>query len=356
MKIGVVGTIWLNTPPKGYGGTEDVVYNLVNGLTDLGHDVTLFGPETSQVKSKVFPTIDKPLRDQNIEWTNFPYTLYHITEAFDHAKDFDILHVHLNKGQDYMALPLAALSKVPVVFTLHFKVPTREKYKDRYMVLTKYKKLPFISISNSQRGNIPLNFIKTVYNCLKIENYSFIPEPEDYFVWLGKVNPVKGTKEAILAAKKANVKLYVLGAIDSGVPSMLSYYENEIKPLIDGKSIIWVGEVNVEEKAKMLGNAKAFLNPILWEEPFGLVMAEAQATGTPVISFNRGAAPEVIIDGKTGFLVNTLEEMVEKMSMVGSLDRKSCRENVEDKFTVSKMAKGYEDAYKIAISNWGKYI
>lgn len=356
MKIGVVGTIWLDIPPKGYGGTEEVLYNLVNGLVDNGHDVTLFAPATSLVKAKVFPTVDIPLRSQNIDWNNLTYTLFHLTEAFDNADSFDILHVHLNKAQDYIALPLARFSKTPVVFTFHFKLPTDSYNKDRYKILSKYNKFPFTSISNSQRAGVDLNFIKTIYNSLDINRFPFSEKASDYFVWLGKVNPVKGTKEAILAAKKAGVKLYVLGAIEKGVTHMHEYYEKEVKPLIDNEQIIWVGEVSLEEKAKILGGAKAFLNPILWEEPFGLVMAEAQAVGTPVISFNRGAAPEVVIDGVTGFLVKDIDEMVEKMKIIDSIDRKACRKNVEEKFTIEKMIAGYTQAYEITIKNWEKYV
>ncbi len=352
MKIGIIGPIWFDIPPHGYGGTEEVVFNLTNGLVEKGHDVTLFAPKTTKVKAKVIPTVDKPLRDKNIEWTNVSYNIYHITEAIDRASDFDILHMHLNKSQDYIALPLAQNLKTPVLFTLHFMLPTPSFKKDRYLVLTKYKDLPFTSISNSQRGKMPLNFIETVYNSLDIKNYPFSEKHDNYFVWLGKVNPVKGTKEAILAAKKAGVKLYVIGAVDPGVSEMLSYYEQEIRPLLDEKQIIWKGELSIGEKAKILGRAKAFLNPILWEEPFGLVMAESQAVGTPVISFNKGAAPEVIIDGKTGFLVNNLSEMVSKMEQIDRIKREDCRKNVEDKFTIEKMVEGYEKAYKKAISSW----
>lgn len=356
MKIGIVGPIWLDIPPKTYGGTEEVVYNLVNGLVDRGHDVTLFGPKTAKVKSRVFATVERPLRDDNIDWTNVPYTLNHISSAFDKVSEFDILHMHLNKSQDFLSLPLAIYSKVPVVFTLHFMVPTLFDRKDRYIVLNKYSKLPFTSISNSQRDGIDLNFVATVYNGLNIEHFPFQEKPQEYFAWIGKVNPVKGTKEAILAAKKANVKLFVMGAVDSGVKHMLDYYEKEVKPLIDGKNIVWVGEVGIKEKANILGGAKALLNPILWEEPFGLVMAEAQAVGTPVISFRRGAAPELIADGKTGFLVDTLDEMVERIKQVSMIDRHECRLRVEQRFTRMKMVEGYEQAYALCIQHWTKYI
>ncbi|MCL4353122.1 glycosyltransferase family 4 protein [Patescibacteria group bacterium] len=352
MRIGIIGTIWYNTPPKGYGGTEEVVYNLVNGLAERGHEVSLFGPSTANTRAKLYPTVDKPLREKGVDWENVSYTLYHLTEAFDRESEFDILHMHLNKAQDYLALPLAFRSKVPVVFTFHFKLPTPDYKPDRYRLLQKYRKLPFISISNSQRGGRDWNFTATVYNGLNIDDFPFCEKAEDYFVWIGKVNPAKGTKEAIMAAKKAGVKLYLMGVVDTGVPELLSYYQEEVKPLVDNKNIIWVGEVGIKEKAKILGGAKAFLNPIAWEEPFGLVMTQSQAVGTPVISFNRGSAPELIINGKTGFLVNDLGEMADKIARVDSLSRFSCRKNVEEHFTIEKMVSGYEGAYRDLINKF----
>jgi glycosyltransferase involved in cell wall biosynthesis len=357
MKIGIVGPIWLDIPPTKYGGTEEVVANLANGLVADGHDVTLFAPATTTLQSKLIPTVQQPLRTANIEWTNVAYTLYHISEAFDRADEFDILHMHVNKSQDYLAFPLALHTKTPVIFTIHFRLPSKDTFLDRYIVLDKYSAFPFTSISHSQRKPMPqINFIKTIYNSLNIPLFHFIEKPTgDYFVWLGKVNPLKGTKEAIMAAKQAGATLYVMGAVDRGVPEMLAYYENEVKPLIDNKQIIWKGEVDLEEKTTLLGNAKAFLNPILWEEPFGLVMAESQATGTPVISFNRGAAPEVIVDGKTGYLVNTLDEMVEKMKIIHTIDRSACRKNVENTFSIPAMTKSYEEAYTTTIEHWEEY-
>lgn len=356
MKIGVIGTIWLNTPPTTYGGTEEVVDNLVNTLVDIGHDVTLFAPKTAKTKAKLFPTVDKPLYEQHIPWTNISQTLFHITEAFDHAGEFDILHVHLNLVQDYIALPLAALSPTPVLFTFHFLLPQEQTQPDRLQLLLKYKHLPFISISDSQRAGLPLNFVATVYNGISIDNYPFSSTSDDYFVWLGKVNPLKGTKQAIEVAKKAGVKLYVLGAVDKEDKDKLYYYEHEIKPLIDGKQIIWVGSVSIEEKAKFLGKAKALLNPIQWKEPFGLVMSESLAVGTPVIANAKGAATEIIQDGKTGFLVETEEEMVEKIKEVGKLNRNACRKRVEDYFSAEKMTEGYLAAYKKTVANWDTYI
>lgn len=356
MKVGVVGPIWLDIPPKGYGGTEEVVFNLVNGLAEKGHDVTLFGPGTAKVKSKLFPTVPHPLRSDKVPWEDIGYSLYHITEAFDRAPDFDILHVHLNKEQDFLALPLAAKSKTPVVFTFHFMLPNGSFNPGRNKVLYKYKSLPFTTISDSQRARLPFNFIKTVYNSLDINYFPFNAKPQDKFVWLGKINSRKGTREAILAAKKAGVKLMVMGVVEKGVPEMLEYFEKEVMPLMDGEQILWLGEVGLGEKARHLSEAKGFLNPIQWEEPFGLVMIESQAVGTPVISFNRGAAPELIIDGKTGFLVEDIDQMVSKIKDIDQISRMDCRKNVENNFSIAKMVEGYEDAYKTTIKNWDKYI
>ena len=356
MKIGVIGPIWLNIPPDGYGGTEEVVANLVNGLVDKGHDVTLFGPKTSKVKAKVFPTVEVPLREKNVEWTNVNYNLNHYLDAFSKAAEFDILHMHLNKSQDYLTLPLSLHSKTPVLFTLHFKLPTPSFYKDRYEVLRRFRDLPFTSISNSQREALELNYVSTVYNSLNMDRFKFNSKAEDYFVWLGKIKKVKGTKEAILAAKKANVKLKVLGPVDRGVPEVVEYYEKEVKPLIDGKQIIEVGEVSPLERNRILSSAKALLNPISWQEPFGLVMAESQALGTPVIAFRRGAAPELIVEGKTGFLVKTVDEMVEKMGVIDKIKREDCRKNVEDNFSIPKMIEGYDAAYAKTIENWDNYL
>jgi glycosyltransferase involved in cell wall biosynthesis len=354
MKIGILGPIWFNIPPKKYGGTEEVVYNLVEGLVKKGHEVTLFGPKTSKVSSKVNATVDKPLKHKRVAWQNIPYNLYHISEFFDKAHEFDILHVHLNTLPDFMALPLIKRSKTPVITTLHFKLPSHKYQKDALRTLERYKDLPFTSISKSQRRGSKLNFVKTVYNSIRMEEFKFNEKGGDYLVWLGKVNHNKGTKDAIIAAKKAGEKLILMGAVERGVKEWSDYYDKEVKPLIDGKQIIWLGEVGMRQKSKVLGKAKAFLNPINWAEPFGLVMIESQAKGTPVISFARGAATELIVNGKTGYLVKNIDQMVEKIKIVHKLKRTDARKNVEKKFSVERMVDDYEKVYKSTIKSWDK--
>lgn len=357
MRIGVVGPLWHNIPPKTYGGTEDVVYNLVNGLANKRHEVSLFGPQTARVSAKVHSTLPFSLREKNVPWTNIGYTLLHITEAFDNAAKFDILHIHLNKIQDYFALPLALLSKTPVLFTIHFKIPemNHPERNDRYLLLDKYRALPYVSISNAQREHVPLRYIATVYNGIDLSRFHFSNRSGNYLIWLGKVAPFKGTREAIYAAKKKGMKLYLMGKVEEGVPEFYQYYKEEIQPLIDDKQIVWLGEVSYNEKTSIIAGARALLNPIQWEEPFGLVMAEAQAAGTPVISFRRGAALELIRDGKTGFLVDSLDEMVEKITEVEHIERKLCRDNILKNFTLEKMVEGYESVYQTVIENWEKY-
>lgn len=346
LKIAQVAPLWENIPPEKYGGTERVVYYLTEGLVKKGYDVTLFACGTSKTSAKLISVYPRPLIKDHIPWTNLMYPLLNITEAFDRQNQFDILHVHLNKSSDYLSLPLAKPIKKKVVFTIHFPYPFSQKRFDRHLVLQKYKDLNYISISNHQRqGGENLNWVATVYNGIDVDFYTFNPNPQDYFLWVGKFNPDKGVKEAILGAKKAGVKLLLAGAIDNLEAEDFHYYQNEIKPLIDNKQIVDVGQIGDERKKTLYANAKAFLNPIQWNEPFGLVMAESMAAGTPVISFARGAASEIIIDGENGFLVNTLEEMVDRIKKIDRIDRKKCRERVEKNFSVEKMVDTYCSVY-----------
>ena len=350
LKIAQVAPLWENIPPEKYGGTERIVYSLTQGLVTKGHDVTLFACGTAKTNAKLVSVYPRPLFRDGVPWTNIMYPLLNIAEAFEREAEFDIIHMHLNKSSDYLALPLAKKILKKVVFTLHFPYPTSQHRQDRHEVLQKYKDLQYISISNSQRqGGENLNWIGTVYNGIEIEEYDFNPTPKDYFLWLGKFNPDKGTREAILAAKQAGVKLLVAGAIDKLEGPDLKYYE-AIKPLIDEKQIVFIGELDKTKKSEMYGGAIGFLNPIGWNEPFGLVMAEAMACGTPVISFRNGAAPEIIVDGQTGYLVENVDQMVEKIKTVQTISRAACRKRVEQYFTAATMVEGYGKLYN-RISN-----
>lgn len=359
MKIGVVGPIWLDIPPKKYGGTEEVVTNLVNGLVEKGHDVTLFAAANSQTKAKLVPTIDMPLISKGIKFDDYSAINYHINhflQAFSSSTDFDILHVHLNRNYDYASFPFALSSKIPILFTLHYPAPTQTYRPEKYLVLSQFSQFPLTSISNTARSGNDWNFIKTVYNGLTLDEFPFIKIPDNYFAWIGKALPIKGLKEAIQVAKKANVTLKIMAAIDKASPVSVDYFENEVKPLIDGTQIQFLGEADHAMKVEVIGKAKAFLNPLQWPEPFGLVMAESQAVGTPVIALNKGAVNEIIKDKKTGFIVETMDEMVEKIALIDSIHREDCRAYVEKHFSMQSMVTNYVDAYQTVIQNWETYL
>lgn len=347
VKIAQVCPLWENVPPPKYGGTERVVYYLTEELVRAGHDVTLFACGTSRTSAELVSVYPRPLFRDGIPWTNIMYPLLNITEAFDRADEFDIIHVHLNKSSDYIALPLAKPIRDKVVFTFHFPYPTSQNRMDRHAVLQKYKDMNFTSISNSQRsGGENLNWIGTVYNGIDVSTYTYNPNPEDYVVWIGKFNPDKGVHEAIQAAKKAGVKLVLGGKIDQLEQEDAEYFKTQVEPYIDDTHVEYVGELDDAQKNTYFGGAKAFLNPIRWNEPFGLTMVESMACGTPVIAFNQGSASELIGDGNTGYLVHDVDEMAEKILEVSSIDRATCRARVEAKFSSQTMAKGYVGIYE----------
>ncbi len=346
LRIAQVGPLWENIPPEKYGGTERIVHYLTEGLVKKGHDVTLYACGTSKTSAKLVSVYPRPLYRDGIPWTNMTYPLLHLTEVFDHAEDYDIIHIHLNQVSDYLALPLSVRYKNKVLFTPHFVYPLLHNQQDRHLVLQKYKDLNYTSISNAQRlKGENLNWIATVYNCVDTQLYTLHENPKDYWLWVGKFNPDKGVKEAILAAKRAGVTLHIAGAIDTLENEDYRYYTDEVKPLIDGKQIVYIGEIGDAEKDKIYGEAIGFLNPIKWNEPFGLVMAESLAAGTPVISFRNGAAPEIIVDGENGYLVESVDQMAEKIKDIQKIDRRKCRARIEALFTIDKMVVGYETAY-----------
>lgn len=346
LRIAQVGSLWEQIPPPLYGGTERIISYLTEGLVARGHDVTLFACGTSQTSAELVSVYPRPLFRDGIPATNIMYPLLNLAEVFDRADNFDIIHVHLNRASDYLALPLAARYSSKTVISAHFPYPTSHNQPDRHTVLQKYRHLNFTSISYAQRkGGENLNWIANIYNGIDLKAYQPHQDISDYFVWIGRFNPYKGAREAIQAAKAAGAKLILAGRPDSPAPEERKYYEEEIVPLLDNSHIRAVGELTDTEKNTYLGQAIAYLNPIQWNEPFGLTMAEALACGTPVIAYANGAAPEIIEDGKTGFLVHNKEEMVQRMAEIKTISRQACRQRAEKHFSAETMTENYLAVY-----------
>lgn len=350
LKIAQVAPLWFAIPPKKFGGVERIVYYLTEGLVKRGHNVTLFASGDSKTSAKLIPGWPRALTKEKlynrpIPWGNPIFPLVNFTNALEMADKFDIIHIHENSTG--LSNFFTKLVKTPIVTTVHDPFPDK-KAIDRQLSFKKYKNHNYVAISKShKRGarHMNLHFAATIYNGVDLSVLKFKEKPAgNYFVWLGRSAPNKGAREAIMAARKAKAYLRLAGRIDVNSKVAVQYYEKQMKPYF-GKKIRYVGEVNDKEKAQLLGNAKALLMPIKWEEPFGLVMAEAMATGTPVIAFNRGAAPEIVQHGKTGFIVKTVSEMASAMKKIDKIDRKACRKRVEEHFSVERMVEDYEKLY-----------
>lgn len=347
MKIGVIAPLYYPVPPKTYGGTESVVYYLAEGLVKNGHDVTLFACEGSSVSAKLYSKWNKQLDIVKGSPEDKKYQFDRVDHIVSISKNFDI--IHNNDG----ILPILSESKFacPLITTWHS--PFSQYLIDHPDEVPALEGTTFVSISDSQRKGLPKGkFIATVYNgTVDLNDYKF-GQGGETLAWIGRFNISKGVVDAIKIALQAKKKLILGGSITS--QKQVNYFNSNIKDRIDDKNIEFVGEVNVPQKNKILGSSCAFLMPIHWEEPFGLVIIEAMACGTPVIAYRRGSVPEIIEDGKNGFIVpeNDIDDMVSAVNKIDTIDRKYCRETVEKKFSIEKMIRGYESVYKKVISEY----
>ncbi|KOP25626.1 glycosyl transferase [Hapalosiphon sp. MRB220] len=337
MRIAQVAPLWERVPPPGYGGTELVVGLLTDELVRRGHEVTLFASGDSLTLANLVSVHPRALRlDKSIKEYSI-YEMLELSQVYQSADEFDIIHSHMGCN----ALPYVNLVKTPTVHTLHgIFTPDNEK------LFVHAKNQPYVSISHSQReARLGLNYAATVYNGIDVSSHQFHAEPEEppYLAFLGRISPEKGTHIAIQIAKEAGWRLKMAGKIDVVDQE---YFEKEVKPLIDGKQIEYLGEANHVQKNALMGGAVATLFTITWREPFGLVMVESMAAGTPVIAMNMGSVPEVIVHGKTGFICNNITECADAVSKVEKIDRYACREHVENNFSVQKMVDGYEAVYR----------
>jgi glycosyltransferase involved in cell wall biosynthesis len=338
MRIAQIAPLYESVPPQLYGGTERVVSYLTEELVRLGHEVTLFASGDSRTKARLIPACPRALwRDQNCRET-LPHEVRLMEMVFEDVSRFDVLHFHV----DYMHFPLLRRHPCASVTTLHGQI----HLPDHKPLLQEYAEVPLVSISDAQRRPIPgANWQATVYHGLPRDLFTFRERPGDYLAFLGRISPEKRLDRAIAIACRAKLPLKIAAKI---YPSERDYYKQTIEPLLHEcrSQVEFIGEVGGRDKDEFLGNARALLFPIDWPEPFGLVMIEAMACGTPVIAYRQGSVPEVMMDGLTGFIVDTEDEAVRAVGRVAELDRQACRRVFEERYDAARMAHDYVEVYR----------
>ena len=335
-KIAQLAAPLLSTPPKGYGGTERVVSMLTEELVRRGHQVTLYATRDSRTRADL-----KFLYRKAVGINNYKpiIMLTQAARAFDDADDFDVIHNH----EAEYGITLSRFVRTPVLTTLHndYLNPRRRKMEFGFFKDSCY----YAFISRNQHSRLRgLKYGGVVYNATDTARYRLKEEKKDYFLFLGNVYRHKGPHIAIRVAKRLGTKIYITGKYDKGKQE--KWFEKYIRPQIDGKRIIFHGILSFRKKLELYQNAKALLFPIQWEEPFGLVMIEAMACGTPVVAYNRGSVPEIVKHGETGFIANTYDEFLKYSKRVDEIEPKACRRWVEKKFSIRAMTDGYEKVYK----------
>jgi glycosyltransferase involved in cell wall biosynthesis len=331
---------WIPVPAPGYGGIEEVVRLLCDGLVSNGHDVTLFAPPSSDSRADVHPLLDDSHPDE-IERSR--WEVDHVARAFaeidaaaEDGRPYDVVHDHCG----YAAVAMADRLQTPIVHTLHG--PFDDAYRDFYA--THAYKGTIVAISASQLEEAPpeLRDATVVHNPLRFSEWRLQHRPGDHVLWIGRMAPIKGPHRAIAAAREAGVPLVIAGPVQ---PGQEEFFAEEVEPHIDGEHVIYAGELGAEEKQEAYRDARAMLMPIRWAEPFGMVIAESMACGTPVIAFREGSARELIVDGVNGFLVDDEHEMAAAIARVGEIHRAGCRANAEERFDVPTVVSAYERVY-----------
>lgn len=335
MKIAILSSIAWRTPPRKYGPWEQVTSNIAEGLIENGIDVTLFATGDSITKGKL-SSVNTHSYGEDADVDPKVIECLHISHLMEQADKFDLIHNNF----DFLPLSYSRLIHTPLLTTIHGFSSSK--------ILPVYKKYNssshYVSISNSDR-NPELDYIATVYNGINIKDFSYNHEPSDYLLFFGRIHPEKGVYESIQIAKSSKRKLIISGFIQDQ-----EYFDTRVKPFINETDIIYVGNSGPAERNRLLGNAYALLHPISFDEPFGMSVAESMICGTPVIAYNRGSMPEIIIDKKTGFLVNTIEGAVNAILKIKNINRKDCREWAISAFSKEKMVEGYLAVYDKIIS------
>lgn len=336
MRIAQVSPLFESVPPKCYGGTERVVSYLTEELVRQGHDVTLFASGDSLTSARLVAATGRSLRLDKACVDQLAHHVAMLETIFKRAAEFDVIHFHV----DYLHFPLSRRMTTPSLTTLHGRLDI----PDLLPVYREFTEMPVVSISDAQREPLPIaNWLATVYHGLPDDLYTFREQPGEYLAFLGRISPEKRVDRAIQIARRLGFPLKIAAKVDK---VDREYFSSVIEPLLDGPGIEYLGEIGEGEKDELLGNAYALLFPIDWPEPFGLVMIEALACGTPVIAYRRGSVPEVLEEGVTGFMVGSLEDAVRAVERVGTLSRRTCRRAFGRRFTAARMAKDYVRLYQ----------
>lgn len=341
MRIAQVAPLYESVPPKLYGGTERVVSFLSEELVRQGHDVVLYASGDSETRAELRPMCARSLRLDAGTQDMLACHILMLERVMREARDFDIIHYHI----DYLHFPLSRYSPAAHVTTLHGRLDLPELPP----LYREFCDMPVVSISGAQREPLPgAAWVSTVYHGLPPDLYRFVEEPDDYLAFLGRISPEKRVDLAIEIARRASLEIKIAAKVDKVDQE---YFDEKIRPLLGLSGVEYLGEIGENEKGEFLGHAKALLFPIDWPEPFGLVMIEALACGTPVVAFRRGSVPEVLTDGATGFICNTLDEAVQAVGRIDTLSRRRCREVFEERFSAHRMTVDYLSVYNQLIEN-----
>ena len=336
MRIAQVAPLWESVPPKLYGGTERIVSYITEELVAQGHDVTLFASGDSETTARLEAICPQALRLNTGIFNRDAPLIMQQERALGVTGNFDIVHSHL----DFLGFPVARRNAVPMVTTLHGRLDLPELEP----VFREFSEMPLVSISDAQRRPLPwANWAGTIHHGLPRNLYSFHPKAGGYLAFLGRISPEKRPDQAIEIAKRAGLPLRIAAKVD---PADRTYFEAAVEPLLNHPLIEFVGEISDAEKNDFVGNAMALVCPYDWPEPFGLVLIEALACGTPVLAYRRGSIPEIIDHGVTGFVCETLDEMAEAVGQVSLIDRRRCRVAFDERFTADRMARDYVALYE----------
>ena len=340
MRIAQVAPLYESVPPKFYGGTERVVSYLTEELVRQGHDVTLFASGDSVTKARLVAASRRSLRLDKRCVDQLAHHVRMLELVAKEASRYDLIHYHI----DYLHFPLSRRLDVPHLTTLHGRLDI----PDLPGLYREFSEMPVVSISNAQREPLPAaNWMATVYHGLPPDLYRVRERPGTYLAFLGRISPEKRVDRAIAIARRLAMPLKIAAKVDE---VDRDYFESTIEPLLQGPYTEYVGEIGEGEKDEFLGDAYALLFPIDWPEPFGLVMIEALACGTPVIAYRNGSVPEIIDDGATGFVVADFDSALRAAEQIGGLDRRRCRAVFEERFVASRMARDYVSVYQQLIS------